>query len=219
MDPTDIDPDPDRSDDDMTATLSELPVEEIPSADVDDLEDDAYTSVGSLGDDPEAEIDVATDLEQELLSALMWAPPAIARAVTAQLDTKHFWIPQHARIFAAIAAVATNAAPSPALVNAQLLATGGQGEFSTRSAQQTMLSLVAPTNRPVAVAGQVPYLAIAVIDGWYRRGYTALLTAMDQRRQEAPIEELSGHWAQLTRYQQRAESEWLTRRQALTEVE
>ena len=204
----------------MTATLSELPVEEIPSADVDDLvEDDAYTSVGSLGDDPEAEIDVATDLEQELLSALMWAPPAIARAVTAQLDTKHFWIPQHARIFAAIAAVATNAAPSPALVNAQLLATGGQGEFSTRSAQQTMLSLVAPTHRPVAVAGQVPYLAIGVIDGWYRRGYTALLTAMDQRRQEAPIEELSGHWAQLTRYQQRAESEWLTRRQALTEVE
>ncbi|WP_461666487.1 DnaB-like helicase N-terminal domain-containing protein [Gordonia sputi] len=219
MDPTDIDPDPDRSDDDMTATLSELPVEEIPSADVDDLEDDAYTSVGSLGDDPEAEIDVATDLEQELLSALMWAPPAIARAVTAQLDTKHFWIPQHARIFAAIAAVATNAAPSPALVNAQLLATGGQGEFSTRSAQQTMLSLVAPTHRPVAVAGQVPYLAIAVIDGWYRRGYTALLTAMDQRRQEASIEELSGYWAQLTRYQQRAESEWLTRRQALTEVE
>ena len=204
----------------MTATLSELPVEEIPSADVDDLvEDDAYTSVGSLGDDPEAEIDVATDLEQELLSALMWAPPAIARAVAAQLDTKHFWIPQHARIFAAIAAVATNAAPSPALVNAQLLATGGQGEFSTRSAQQTMLSLVAPTNRPVAVAGQVPYLAIAVIDGWYRRGYTALLTAMDQRRQEASIEELSGYWAQLTRYQQRAESEWLTRRQALTEVE
>ena len=204
----------------MTATLSELPVEEIPSADVDDLvEDDAYTSVGSLGDDPEAEIDVATDLEQELLSALMWAPPAIARAVAAQLDTKHFWIPQHARIFAAIAAVATNAAPSPALVNAQLLATGGQGEFSTRSAQQTMLSLVAPTHRPVAVAGQVPYLAIAVIDGWYRRGYTALLTAMDQRRQEAPIEELSGYWAQLTRYQQRVESEWLTRRQALTEVE
>ena len=204
----------------MTATLSELPVEEIPSADVDDLvEDDAYTSVGSLGDDPEAEIDVATDLEQELLSALMWAPPAIARAVTAQLDTKHFWIPQHARIFAAIADVATNAAPSPALVNAQLLATGGQGEFSTRSAQQTMLSLVAPTHRPVAVAGQVPYLAICVIDGWYRRGYTALLAAMDQRRQEAPIEELSGHWAQLTRYQQRAESEWLTRRQALTEVE
>lgn len=203
----------------MTATLSELPVEEIPSADVDDLEDDAYTTVGSLGDDPEAEIDVATDLEQELLSALMWAPPAIARAVAAQLDTKHFWIPQHARIFAAIADVATNAAPSPALVNAQLLATGGQGEFSTRSAQQTMLSLVAPTNRPVAVAGQVPYLAIAVIDGWYRRGYTALLTAMDQRRQEASIEELSGYWAQLTRYQQRAESEWLTRRQALTEVE
>lgn len=203
----------------MTATLSELPVEDIPS-DVDDLvEDDAYTSVGSLGDDPEAEIDVATDLEQELLSALMWAPPAIARAVTAQLDTKHFWMPQHARIFAAIAAVATHAAPSPALVNAQLLATGGQGEFSTRSAQQTMLSLVAPTHRPVAVAGQVPYLAIAVIDGWYRRGYTALLTAMDQRRQEASIEELSGYWAQLTRYQQRAESEWLTRRQALTEVE
>lgn len=202
----------------MTATLSELPAEEIPPADVDDLED-AYTSGGSLGDDPEAEIDVATDLEQELLSALMWAPPTIARAVTAQLDTKHFWIPQHARIFAAIAAVATNAAPSPALVNAQLLATGGQGEFSTRSAQKTMLALVAPTHRPVAVAGQVPYLAIAVIDGWYRRGYTALLTAMDQRRQEAPIEELSGHWAQLTRYQQRAESDWLTRRQALTEVE
>ena len=97
----------------MTATLSELPVEEIPSADVDDLEDDAYTTVGSLGDDPEAEIDVATDLEQELLSALMWAPPAIARAVAAQLDTKHFWVPQHARIFAAIVTVvATNAAPS-----------------------------------------------------------------------------------------------------------
>ncbi len=205
----------------MTASLSELPVEEIPPADVDNLvEDDAYTSVGSLGNDPEAEVAVATDLEQELLSALMWAPPAIARAVAAQLDTKHFWVPQHARIFAAIVTVvATNAAPSPALVNAQLLATGGQGEFSTRSAQQTMLTLVAPTHRPVAVAGQVPYLAIAVIDGWYRRGYTALLTAMDQRRQEAPIEELSGHWAQLTRYQQRAESEWLTRRQALTEVE
>ncbi|MBT0568595.1 DnaB-like helicase N-terminal domain-containing protein [Williamsia sp. CHRR-6] len=202
----------------MTAALSELGVEEIPPADVDEL-DDAYTAGGSLGDDPEVEVDVATDLEQELLSALMWAPPSLARAVAAQLDIKHFWVPQHARIFAAIAAVATNAGPSPALVNAQLLATGGQGEFSTRSAQKTMLALVAPTHRPVAVPGQVRYLAIAVIDGWYRRGYTALLTAMDQRRQEAPIEELSGHWAQLTGYQQRAESDWLTRRQALTEVE
>ncbi len=202
----------------MTAALSALPVEEIPPVDVDDLEDD-YTAAGSLGADPGAEIDVATDLEQELLSALMWAPLAIARAVAAQLDTKHFWVPQHARIFAAIDAVATNAAPSPALVNAQLMATGGQGELSARSAQKTMLALVAPTHRPIAVAAQVPYLAIAVIDGWYRRGYTALLTAMDQRRREAPIEELAEHWAQLTGYQQRAESDWLTRRQALTEVE
>jgi len=203
----------------MTAALSELPVEEIPPADVDDLDEDVYTAAGSLGADPGAEITVATDLEEELLSALMWAPPAIARAVAAQLDPKHFWVPQHASIFAAIAAVATNAAPSPALVNAQLMSAGGQGEFGTRRAQKTMLSLAAPTHRPVAVAAQVPYLAVAVIDGWYRRGYTALLTAMEQRRQEAPIEELAGHWAQLTGYQQRAESDWLTRRQALTEVE
>ena len=202
----------------MTAALSQLPVEEIPPADVDDLEDE-YTAAGSLGADPDAEIDVATDLEQELLSALMWAPSTIARDVVAQLDPKHFWVPQHARIFAAIAAVATNAAPSPALVNAQLLSAGGQGEFSTRSAQKTMLALVAPTHRPVAVSTQLPHLAIAVIDGWYRRGYTALLTAMNQRRQEAPIEELAEHWAQLTGYQQRAESDWLNRRQALTEVE
>ena len=88
----------------MTAALSELPVEEIPPADVDDLDEDVYTAAGSLGADPGAEITVATDLEEELLSALMWAPPAIARAVAAQLDPKHFWVPQHASIFAAIAA-------------------------------------------------------------------------------------------------------------------
>ncbi|MBE7194409.1 MAG: hypothetical protein INR66_18240, partial [Gordonia polyisoprenivorans] len=79
-----------------------------------------------------------------------------------------------------------------------------------------MVSLAAPTNRPVTHEHAITPLAVALLDAWYRRGYTALLRRMEQHRLEASVEELGDCWAQLTRFQQRAEADWMARRQTLT---
>lgn len=180
---------------------------------------------GGLGDDVDTEFAVAAELEESLLSALMWAPQELAAAITEILaaprdngaDYAPFVRPVHAIVFGAIAAVATKTQPSPVLVNARLMETG-QLRSSAGGVRNTMLALAAPTNAPMTTVDNIAYLAIKVVDAHYRRGYTALLTRMTQHRNESPIEDLAGHWAQLTGYQQRAETDWTNRREALEEL-
>jgi hypothetical protein len=79
-----------------------------------------------------------------------------------------------------------------------------------------LVTLTAPLDRPITTtAGMLP-LALHLLDAWYRRGYTGLLRRMEQHRLEASVEELGDCWAQLTRFQQRAEADWMARRQHLT---
>ena len=79
-----------------------------------------------------------------------------------------------------------------------------------------MLEIASPRHgRPVADSADLPYLAAALIDAWYRRGYTALLARMQQVTEERPTVELAGHWTALTTHQQAAETRWLAIRDAL----
>lgn len=182
---------------------------------------DDPTGYGGFGDDVDTEYAIAAELEAGLLSALMWAPKESAAAVCKVLaaprdnGTAHapFVRPVHAVVFDAIASVATQSQPSPILVNARLLETG-QFRASAGGVRNAMLALTAPTGS-MALVDDPAYFAVKVVDAHYRRGYTALLTRMGQHRDETPVEELADHWAQLTRYQQRAEADWTTRREAL----
>lgn len=207
----------------MTAALSDTTFTGAGSFRAEAPGDDP-TGYGGLGDDvdTDTEFAVAAELEETLLSALMWAPQDLAAAITEILaaprdngaDYAPFVRPVHAVVFDAIAAVATNTQPSPVLVNARLMETG-QLRSSAGGVRNTMLGLAAPINAPMTLTDNIAYLAIKIVDAHYRRGYTALLTRMTQHRDESPIEDLAGHWAQLTGYQQRAETDWANRREAL----
>ena len=72
--------------------------------------------------------------------------------------------------------------------------------------------------RPVADSADLPHLAAALIDGWYRRGYRALLARMTQVTAERPTVELAGHWTALTGHQQTAETRWLAIRDTLSRI-
>ena len=177
------------------------------------------TQGGALGDDPETEISVATDVEETLLTALMWARAETAGRILSAIEAKHFWRPVHVLIATAIADVAATTAPSPALVNVRLMETGAYRGPMAQQLRSLMVSLAAPTDRPVTHELAITPLAVALLDAWYRRGYTALLRRMEQHRLEASVEELGDCWAQLTRFQQRAEADWMARRQRLTAQE
>ena len=204
---------PEGGDDDMTAALLEEPTG------LDDTRVTDPTISGALGDDLDTEISVATDVEETLLTALMWTSAETAGRILSAIEAKHFWRPVHALIATAIADVAATTAPSPALVNVRLMDTGAYRGPMAQQLRSLMVSLAAPTNRPVTHELAITPLAVALLDAWYRRGYTALLRRMEQHRLEASVEELGDCWAQLTRFQQRAEADWMARRQRLTAQE
>ncbi|SIS23135.1 DnaB-like helicase N terminal domain-containing protein [Williamsia sterculiae] len=178
---------------------------------VDDI--DQAVDGGAFGDDPDAEIGVALAVERAVLSALLWAPAAVARAITAVLLPKHFVSHQHATIYAAIADVATRTAPMPALVNARLVEAG----HYTTGVASLMVSVVSPAG-PVPAVVEIPHLADKLLALWYRRGHQVLLARMAQHVRESPVEDLAGHWAQLTDYQHKAADDFYTRRNQLADL-
>ncbi|GAA1890404.1 DnaB-like helicase N terminal domain-containing protein [Williamsia serinedens] len=203
---------PEGGGDDMTAALLEEPT---------GLDDSRVTDptvyAGALGDDPDTEISVAADVEATLLTALMWTDQHSARRILAAVEARHFYRPVHATIAAAIAEVAAAGNdPTPILVRARLSETGALRGGSGQLVMSALVTLTAPLDRPITTtAGMLP-LAVHLLDAWYRRGYTGLLRRMEQHRLEASVEELGDCWAQLTRFQQRAEADWMARRQTLT---
>ncbi len=211
----------DDEDPDMTAALSEPTTFAGAGSFRAEAPGDDPTGYGGFGDDVDTEYAIAAELEAGLLSALMWAPKESAAAVCAVLAAPRdnatayapFVRPVHTVVFDAISSVATTAQPSPILVNARLLETG-QLRASAGGVRNAMLALAAPTGS-MALVDDPAYLAVKVVDAHYRRGYTALLARMAQHRDETPVEELAEQWAQLTRYQQRAETDWAARRDAL----
>lgn len=173
---------------------------------------------GALGADLDTESTVTTGVEAAFLTALMWAPASMARevrqilAITARWDP--FWSGAHREIFLAICAVLDSGAPpNPALVQAQLFEAG-----RLQRVEAELLSIIAPARGPMVGGADLPHLAAKVVDQWYRRGYAGLLARMSQIRETVSVEELAGHWENLTRHQQRAEELWLTKRDNLARL-
>ncbi|MDS1116377.1 hypothetical protein RD149_21775 [Gordonia westfalica] len=175
-------------------------------------------------------LDDTLALELDMLTALIWAPPARGRAVVEALigtrtvrdagTTTHvlptssvlFLHCTHQIIWETVVALHDEGVPvQPQLVLARLTDQG----HATRT-RGAMIEIASPRHgRPVADSADLPHLAAALIDAWYRRGYTALLTRMQQVTQDRPTAELAGHWTALTTHQQAAETRWLAIRDAL----
>ena len=173
---------------------------------------------GGLGADLDTETSVTAGVEAAFLTALMWAPADMARHVRAILAVTDrwdpFWSRPHREIFEAICVVLDGGAPpNPALVQAQLFETGRLPAVAGQ-----LLAITSPTRGPVVGGADLPHLAAKVIDQWYRRGYAGLLARMAQVRETVSVEELAGHWANLTGHQQRAEELWLTKRDELAKL-
>ncbi|MCK8616327.1 hypothetical protein [Gordonia sp. C13] len=192
---------------------------------------DDPTLVGAIGTD--TELDDTLALELDMLTALVWAPPELARSVVDALIGTHtdreagntttvlpagsvvFLRDVHQEVFDTVAALLDEGSPAtPVLVNARLADRG----LTTRT-RAVMLEIASPRHgRPVADSADLPYLAAALVDAWYRRGYTALLARMTQITAERPTAELAGHWTALTIHQQAAETRWLAIRDTLARI-
>lgn len=201
----------------MTITAADM----APAPAIDELTEDSVSDrdfPAGLSDDVDTETTITTGVEAAFLTALMWAPADMAhqvRQILAITDRWNpFWNPTHRIIFDAIAAVLDDGSvPIPELIQARLFETG---QF--HRVQQVWLSVVSPTRAPLGGGVELAPLAAKVIDQWYRRGYAGLLTRMNQIRDTVTVEELAGHWENLTGHQQRAEELWLTKRDHLARL-
>ncbi|PZT97263.1 MAG: hypothetical protein DI630_21955 [Gordonia sp. (in: high G+C Gram-positive bacteria)] len=192
---------------------------------------DDLTLTGTIGTD--AEVDNTLALELDMLTALLWAPPARARQVVDALIGSRadrdagatttvlpvgsvvFLSAVHQDVFNTAVALLDEGSPAtPVLVNARFADRG----LTTRT-RSVMLEIASPRHgRPVADSADLPHLAAALVDGWYRRGYRALLARMTQVTAERPTAELAGHWTALTAHQQAAETRWLAIRDTLARI-
>ncbi|WP_240498157.1 hypothetical protein [Williamsia sp. 1135] len=173
---------------------------------------------GGLGADLDTESTVTTGVEAAFLTALMWAPAPMAREVRQIMATGDrwdpFWSGMHREIFLAICAVLDGGAPpNPTLVQAHLFETG-----RLQKVEGHLLAIISPSRGPMVGGADLPHLAAKVVDQWYRRGYAGLLARMSQIRESVSVEELAGHWENLTGHQQRAEELWLTKRDQLAKL-
>lgn len=201
----------------MTITAADM----APARAIDELAEQGFSDndfPAGLSADVETETTITTGVEAAFLTALMWAPVGMAHQVCDILTSTDrwnpFWSPTHRAIFEAIAAVlGDGSVPIPELVQARLFETG---QF--QRVQQVWLSVVAPTRAPLGGGVELAPLAAKVIDQWYRRGYAGLLARMAQIRETVSVEELAGHWENLTGHQQRAEELWLTKRDHLARL-
>jgi len=180
------------------------------------------------------DVDDTVRLELEFLTSLIWAPDAMTTAAvhavvgTANdrsdasdrhlpLGTLLFLRPAHGALFATIVARVDAELPvTPTLV------IEGLGDPQARAAlREVMLDVAAPGSRgpgPLPGGADVPHLATALLDRWYRRGYLGLIARMSLHGEDAATDALAGHWAALTEHQQRAERRWSSVRTLLARL-
>ncbi len=200
---------------------------------------DDHTLYGSLPlDDPGLEVDATERLEVRFLASLIWAPTPLAAQVIAALigtpqqrdqDGTHaeppvahlpataplLWQPVCQLLFATIVELVDEGSPlCPELVDARL---GSRGQ--RRRALNVLLNTVSPREHSALPGSRdLPYLAAALVDGWYRRGFRTLAVRAAQIADTAEVDTLAGHLADLTSHQQRAERRRLSIRDALARL-
>jgi hypothetical protein len=205
-------------------------IEPLPELETITTSDDP-TRYGTL--DATEDLDAALELELAFLACLLYAPPAMSHAVITALigartnttadhpdvlpaDTTLFLGPANRLIFdTAVELIDQGTPATPQLVQARLT---DQGQH--RRTKGAMLDIVAPAQPRPTVAGgaDLPHLAAALVDAWYRRGYLALITRMHHHTTSRPVDELAGHWAALTDHQQTAERRRLAVRDHLARI-
>lgn len=228
-------PDTSASDDTTAPPLSETGTDEALAMATDappphsDLEE-----IAVFGDD----LDEITDtlaLEFELLTALVWAPDSVTRDVVTALigdagtrESTHgrpgtaiplshtlFLSTGHTILFTTIVAMIDEGMPvTPTLLLARLREAGHH-----RTVAALLPDLAAPRGHTPLPGGiDTPHLAAALVDAWYRRGYTALLARMTHATTTEPTDTLAGHWSALTTHAAAAERRWLTIRDTLASL-
>lgn len=169
--------------------------------------------IGGVVDDEE-DLLAALRLEKHLLIGLMWAPQTMNSAVIAALSGEDaisgealFLKDEHRFVWATMSDMAGSGMPvTPILVEHQIAERGRRKHL-----KNFMLDAAAPPDYAAAMPGGIdlPYLAAALVDAWYRRGYRAFNARMSHVIETEPTAHLAGHWASLTVHQQNAERRWL----------
>ncbi|MGB6245182.1 hypothetical protein [Gordonia sp. (in: high G+C Gram-positive bacteria)] len=165
-----------------------------------------------------ADVDAQIHAELDFLTSLIWSPTTEAavhaivgdhrlRADTHgnpvdRIPLTHplFLSPSHAAIFRAVTELVDEGTPvTPQILSARLGA-------ADRALRPVLLEVAAPSGHgPLPGGADVPHLARALIDAYYRRGYIALVARMQHAIDEADTDDLAAHWATLTEHQQAAE--------------
>ncbi|MFZ2510995.1 MAG: hypothetical protein WAW85_07900 [Gordonia sp. (in: high G+C Gram-positive bacteria)] len=178
---------------------------------------------------PEDEYEFATQIrfELEALTSLLWSPdptPVIHALVgdystraggdpTDRIPLAHplFIHPGHAQIFAIVVDLIDQGAPvSPTIVAAQL-------PPQHHRLHPILVEIASPRGRgPLPGGVDLPHLARALADSYYRRGYVGLLARMTHIAEAEPTDELSGHWDSLSAAKDLAERRWHGVRDALS---
>ncbi|MFC3244896.1 hypothetical protein ACFOJ6_24700 [Gordonia humi] len=119
----------------------------------------------------------------------------------------------HTTVFTTVIELVDEGSPvTPAILAARI-------GMTDRRLRPTLLAIAAPTGHgPLPGGADVPYLARAIVDAYYRRGYTALLSTMQHALAEADTDDLAGHWRTLTNHQQDAERRRLAIADALARL-
>ncbi|WP_062391645.1 hypothetical protein [Gordonia phthalatica] len=177
------------------------------------------------------DIDDAIRLELEFLTSLIWAPDAMTTAtvtaiVGAPADRPRsddhlpvasglFLRPIHDTLFTAITARVDDGLP----VTPTLLSEGIDDPRARTALRGVILEIAAPSGPgPLPGGADVPHLAAALIDRWYRRGYAGLLARMGLVAEESATADLAEHWAAMTAHQQRAHRRWAAIRTRLADL-
>ena len=145
--------------------------------------------------------DPRTDVEARALGALLWAPAAEARRVTAVLTGADFARPMYAELYEAIAAQVGAGAPHDPASTAAYLAQGGKTAGHRGALLHQALTQATLSGAAAEFAG---HYARAVIGAAYRRSYYAAAASLVQAAADLPEHDLFAHLLSIGRAQRSA---------------
>lgn len=173
----------------------------------------AHDDVGEFGVPVDIdEIGATITLEREFLTALVWAPQAIATSVVRALigpdrlaaDAPLFFLPHHGTVFHRLA----DAVADGTWVSAAELVTAFDLTEHDARFPHLLMEIASPNPAhpwPLPTETDLPSLARSLADQWLRRGYQALLSRMHTVLREERTSTLDQHWIALSRHQRAAQ--------------
>ncbi|WP_137875569.1 DnaB-like helicase N-terminal domain-containing protein [Rhodococcus sp. Q] len=162
--------------------------------------DSEWIDDSAIGDG-DLELDPVADLEELLLSALLWAHPAAVQHAVEHVRGEDFHTPVHRELFEVIAAMAAEGAPTAApMVAARLDRDGLLGGHAGERRRRVLLSAATAG----ADGASVGHYARAVVCAAYRRSFHEAGLAITEAAQSLPEADLFEHMLRLGRRQRAA---------------